>query len=531
MQGEREMIRRVLLITLIFFTVFLLIGNADADAPKSAEQEDQQCTYPAELDEILPAGSVSITEHKSQFEDIKLSYQATAGTLPVELDKNGPECRLFFISYHSQKKDKTSLPLTFVFNGGPGASSAYLHLGALGPKLVKFNEDGSMPGPPARMVDNLQTWLRFTDLVFVDPVGTGYSRCAKLKKDKTGKKAEAQAWDVKEDLTALAKFIRLYLSRYNRWLSPKYLVGESYGGFRVAALSDLLQSDFGISLNGLILVSPALQFELLEGNDYNLLPWVVTLPSYAATARYHGKASGKLDDNNNFRESLAEVEDFAVQEYLPALASSNTTELDSRLSDFIGVPEQQIAQLNSRISPRRFAKELLRKSKLLVSVYDGSFTSIDPEPAYPFASGKDPFLVQINTLLAAATNNYIREQLKFETDIPYEILNSEVSYHWNWRSGLDSAQGFAGVAENLKKCMSTNKELKVLIAHGVFDLVTPYFGSVIVTRQMSLDAVVAPNLSLKTYNGGHMFYSNDTARKTFFEDVEQFYTSDTIRTK
>jgi carboxypeptidase C (cathepsin A) len=521
------MIHRLFSITLIFFAVFLLIGKADAYTPKSAEPEEQQCTSPDELDEMLPADSVSTTEHRLHFKDLELSYQATAGTLPVKLDKDGPECRLFFISYHSQKKDKTSSPLTFVFNGGPGASSAYLHLGALGPKLVKFNEDGSMPGPPARMVDNLQTWLRFTDLVFVDPVGTGYSRCAKLKEDKTGKKAEAQAWDVKEDLTALAKFIRLYLSRYNRWLSPKYLVGESYGGFRVAALSDLLQSDFGIALNGLILVSPALQFELLQGNDYSLLPWMVTLPSYAATARFHGKTSVGLGNDTEFRKSLADVENFAVQEYLPALASSDITALDSRLGNFIGLQEQQIAQLNSRISPRRFAKELLRKSKLLVSVYDGSFSSIDPEPAYPFAPGKDPLLIQINTLLAAAFNSYIREQLKFETDIPYEILNSEVSHRWNWRSGLDSAQGFAGVAENLKDSMSTNKELRVLIAHGVFDLVTPYFGSVIVTRQMSLDPAITSNLSLKIYKGGHMFYSNDTARKTFFEDAVQFYTSAT----
>ena len=195
------------------------------------------------------------------------------------------------------------------------------------------------------------------------------------------------------------------------------------------------------------------------------------------------------------------------------------------------MPEQQIAQLNSRISPRRFAKELLRKSKLLVSVYDGSFTSIDPQPESPFTPGKDPLLAQINTLLAAATNSYIREQLKFETDIPYEILNLEVSHRWNWRSGLDSSQGFAGVAENLKNSMSTNKELKVLIAHGVFDLVTPYFGSVIVTRQMSLNSIIAPNLSLKTYNGGHMFYTKDKARNTFFDDVKQFYTSTAIQTK
>ena len=522
-----EQNHRFVAILLLFSILFLLAPRVGAEAAKSDEKEKQTCSESPDLEEILPADQLSVTDHMLQSGDIKLPYQATAGTLPVKLDRDGTECRIFFISYHSQTKKQSTRPLTFVFNGGPGASSAYLHLGVLGPERVIFNEDGSMPPPPARLGDNRETWLRFTDLVFVDPPGTGYSRCQKIEDSKKQPKSEAQAWDVKEDLAALSKFIRLYLTRYNRWLSPRYLVGESYGGFRVAALSDFLQTDYEISLNGVILVSPALEFELLYGNELNLLPWVVSLPSYAATARHHGRAAGPPATGMNTRQALEEVEQFAVREFLPALAAADTEPLNSRIAELIGLPAWQVAQHNARISRQLFAKELLRDEGLLVSVYDGSITSIDPDPSSPWSRRPDTLLVQLNTLLAATFNSFIREQLKFETDIPYEILNSDVSKSWNWRSGMDAQQGFAGVAENLKNSMSVNKDLKVLIAHGFYDLVTPYFGSVIVTRQMQLNQAIAANLSLEVYEGGHMFYTNDVSRKRFFEDAERFYTTPT----
>jgi len=518
--------RAISLLVFLLFAAFFLATNAGAatDAAKPKEKVEKPCPASVDLEEMLPADTMAVTEHTLHSKDFELPYQATAGTLPVKLVKDGPECRIFFISYHSRHKGQTSMPITFVFNGGPGASSAYLHLGALGPKRVVFHEDGSLPGPPAQLVDNMQTWLRFTDLVFVDPAGTGYSRCRQIDGNKAGKGAEAQAWGVREDLAALAKFIRLYLTRYDRWLSPKYLVGESYGGFRVAALSDLLRTDYDISLNGIVLVSPVLEYELLEGNEFSLLPWVVT-PSYAATARHYGKAAGELGRAPNLRQSLADVEHFAVRDFLPALAAADTKALNDRLSELIGLPAPRLAQLNARVSPHLFAKELLRDAGRLVSIYDGSITAIDPDPASPFPPGKDPLLVQLNTLLAAAFNSYVRDQLKFETDIPYNILNWKVSGRWNWRSGLDREQGFSGVAGNLKDSMSGNKALKVLIAHGVFDLITPYFGSEIVTRQMALDPAIAPNLSLKVYEGGHTFYTNAASRRQFFEDAKQFYTT------
>jgi len=500
----------------------LLAASTWAAVPGSAAKEKQNCSG-ASSEGTLPAECRVVTENVLQTKAFKLPYKATAGTLPVKLDEDGAECRIFYTSYQAEGESRTPRPLTFVFNGGPGASSAYLHLGALGPKRVVLREDGSMPGPPVEMTENPQTWLRFTDLVFVDPPGTGYSQCSPGGREKDQKKVDAQVWDVQEDLTALARFINLYLTRNNRWLSPRFLVGESYGGFRVAALSELLQTDYDISLNGIILVSPALEFELLLGNEFSLLPWVARLPSYAATARQQGKAAGGPVVGTNARQSLAEVERFAVREYLPALAAADTAPLQSRLASLLGLSEQRIAQLNARISPNVFVKELLQERGRMVSAYDGSIAVIDPDPSWPFAPAKDPLLVQFNSLLGSALNSYVRTQLHFETDIPYKIMNWKVSSHWNWRSGLDSSQGYAGVAENLKSSMSLDENLKVFIVHGVFDLVTPYFGSVLVIGQMQLDPAVASNLKLKVYDGGHMFYTNERARQRFFEDSELFF--------
>jgi len=519
----RERIVRTLVVLSVLFV--FQTGVADETICNESKEESRRKNKDINLniEKALPPEKRAETDHVLKVGELDLHYHATAGTLPIKIEA-GAECRIFFISYELQRD--ASRPLTFVFNGGPGASSAYLHLAALGPRRVIFNKDGGMPGPPSRLAKNIHTWLRFTDLVFVDPIGTGYSRCVSAQGDGKKEKGEAETgvWGVQEDLTSLAKFIRLYLTRSSRWLSPKFLVGESYGGFRVAALSDLLTSDYGVSPNGIILVSPALEFGHLMRDEYRLLPWVVTLPSYAATAAYHKKAE-KTSGIRDLRASLQEIEDFAVRALLPALAETHISEINATIAGYIGLPESLVERLNGRISPMLFAKELLRGDSRLISMYDGSWTVIDPVPASPFPPKDDPLLVSINTLLTAGLNSYMREHLKFETDIPYMVLNKDISKKWNWKSGLISGQGFAGVTENLKNSMSTNKALKVFIAHGVFDLVTPYFGSVILTKQMSLNSAVASNLSLKVYEGGHMFYTHMEGRIEFFEDARHFFKS------
>jgi len=474
--------------------------------------------------EVLPPDKMSETRHVLRFEDTQIRYGAVAGTLPVQVRKEGPECRMFFISYAIEAANPASRPLTFVFNGGPGASSAYLHLAAIGPKSVVFGLGGAIPDPPPRMAENVYTWLRFTDLVFVDPVGTGYSRCMPVEKQEANKEAETEAWGVEEDFTAVAKFIRLYLTRKGRWMSPKFLAGESYGGFRVAGLSEMLQSDYGIGVNGMVLISPALEFGVLDNGQYGLLPWMARVPSYAAAARRHGKAQGELPEEN-LRKGLKGVEHFAVNTLLPALADVVPDAISAQLADYIGVGEPWVRRVHARVPLFLYVKRLLSPSHRLISVYDGSWTAIDPDPASPFPSGEDPLLVRINLLLTPAFNTYIREDLGFETDFPYKILNKAVSQKWNWDSGLKSGQGFVGAAEDLKASMSVNENLKVLIAHGVFDLVTPYFGSVVIVRQMGLDPAIGPNLNLRIYPGGHMFYTHQKARAAFFEDVRQFFTA------
>jgi carboxypeptidase C (cathepsin A) len=513
---------------LIFLTLLVVLIIPESKA-ENIILEEKPCKIAKEkgynLGNALPPDEWSKTERILKIGDAELRYSAIAGVLPVKVDRKDPDCRIFFISYNLQDSEDSQRPLAFVFNGGPGASSAYLHLAALGPKgiLLDVNGKGSFPVPPGRLIDNMHTWLQFTDLVFIDPVGTGYSRCFPSECEPEKENAETRAWGVCEDLTSLAKFIRLFLTRTNRWLSPKFIVGESYGGFRVAALSDLLQSDYGIALNGVILISPALEFGLLRGDEYSLLPWAVTIPSYAATARFHGKAQGIISGKEKPRAVLQEIERFALKELLPGLAMGNTEALHDKLSSSIGLPEDRVARFQSRIPAFLFVKELLQESGRLISLYDGSFTAIDPEPTSPLPPRQDPLLIHLNTLLTAGMNSYVRQELKFETDISYEILNKEVSEKWNWKSGLEWGQGYVGVAKNLKHSMSINKDLKAFIAHGVFDLVTPYFGSLVVTKQMSLDPAIASNLTLKVYEGGHMFYTNATSRKMFFQEAKQFF--------
>jgi len=513
-------------LAMILLTIFVVASIPESNAQnKIPEKKPRKEAKDREvnLKNVLPLNEWSKTKHVLKSGDLELRYSANTGVLPVNIGNGDPECRIFFINYDVEDKKKVSRPLVFVFNGGPGASSAYLHLAALGPKRIMLNESGSFPAPPGGLIDNIHTWLRFTDLVFIDPVGTGYSRCLPSKCSPEKNDAEAKVWGVREDLTSLAKFIRLYLTRTNRWLSPKFIAGESYGGFRVGALSDLLQSEYGIALNGVVMVSPALEFGLLRGGDYSLLPWIVNIPSYNATARYHGMAEGGISGKENLRTALKEVESFALNELLPALAIGNTGALHGRLSVYIGLSADQVARMKARIPCSLYAKTLLRDAGRLISLYDGSFSAIDPDPSSPLPAKEDPLLIQMNTLLTAGMNSYVREQLKFETDISYEVLNKEVSQKWNWKSGLKWEQGFVGVAESLKSSMSMNKDLKAFIAHGVFDLVTPYFSSVVVTSQMSLDPAIAANLTMKVYEGGHMFYIHGPSREVFFEDAKRFF--------
>ncbi len=480
-----------------------------------------------------PSDTLSTTRHSLDIDGRRIDYTATAERLALPRDgAAGPEARIFYIAYVADPPEAgppaVERPVTFVFNGGPGAASAFLNLGALGPRLVAFNEDGTVPPPPARLADNPQSWLAFTDLVFIDPVGTGFSRAT------GGDNPNAPFWGVRQDLESVSRFIRLYLTRTGRWLSPVFLAGESYGGFRSAALAEQLQTRYGVGVNGAILVSPVIEFSLIDLDTLSVLPWMAVLPSYAAAAIHHDRATAlpdgtSPDGTGSLAAALAPVEAFARTGYLTGLARG--AEMDGaereRFNEFLaqvtGLPPALIRRHNGRIPRDVFMRELLRDQTRVLGAYDASIAAIDPDPGSARFQGADPTLEGLFAPYTSAFNAYVRDELRFETDLPFFLLNYEVNRNWDWRSGIEGRQGFVGTAEDLESAMTLSPQLRVLIAHGYYDLVTPYFASAYVVDQLHLHETLRPNLTLRVYRGGHMFYTQREAREAFFRDARAFY--------
>jgi carboxypeptidase C (cathepsin A) len=524
-------LRFLWIVVIIWFC--LLQVTIVMSAPEKAEVQSKLLGEAGMLD----ASNRSVTSHTFKAGEAKFDYTATAASITTYDKQSKPIGQIFYIAYKVEQQGGRPRPLTFVFNGGPGAASAYLHLGALGPQRVVFNADGTVPPMPARIVDNSKSWLVFTDLVFVDPVGTGYSHEVKhggnsQKNDKEERKSghsgdvpsRSKVWGVKEDTASLSRFIRAYLTEENRWLSPIYLVGESYGGFRVARLSRQLQSDFGIAPSGLILISPVLDFSFIWDNERSLWPWVSLLPSYAAIAAIHKRSNQTNYQANDPRSSLAEVERAALSSYLGGLAAGTLKQdwLD-QTSRLIGLEKDTLLRGVGRVTPARFAKALLADQHRVLSLYDGSITLIDPEPAEPLLASRDFYLDRVNAPMTAAFNSYVRDRLDFKTSIPFVLLNEEVYESWNWRSGIRGQQGFVEAVSDLKQAMNLNPDMQVQIVHGIFDLVTPYYASEILIKQMALDPLIHNNIQLKVYHGGHMPYLHQGALDAMFEDVVRFY--------
>lgn len=485
---------------------------------KEASEGDTAADPEASTQEPL-----STTRHRIDVQGEALSYTATAGRLPLRLD-GVHKANVFFVSY---RRDDSAIalaerPITFVFNGGPGAASAYLHLGALGPHRLVVGEDGVIPPAPARLTDNDETWLTFTDLVFVDPVGTGYSRRANGSSG-----ARSPFWETREDLRSLAEFIRLYLTLNNRRLSPVFLAGESYGGFRVARLADTLTTEVGVGLNGVVLISPVLEFSLMYGDSYSLLPWVLLLPAYAATALAHDRADFGAG-SEDLGERLEPVESFALNQYLRGLAEGDRlggearTALYQRIARYTGLPADLVARHRGRVPREVFARHVLANESRTVSLYDGAIAGIDPRPESGWRMGHDPVLQGLTAPLSSTLVAYLRDHLGYQSDLAYELLNPSVFQGWQWRRN-DRSQGYLGAADELKAAMSLNRHLKAWIVHGYHDLVTSYFASQYVVDQMALDPEIRANLTVATYDGGHMFYTRSEARMQFAQDAREFY--------
>jgi carboxypeptidase C (cathepsin A) len=452
-----------------------------------------------------------------------------------------PVAELFHVAYTLADQDPAQRPITFVFNGGPGAASAYLHMGALGPRRVVFNPDGSLPRPPVQITDNGESWLSFTDLVFIDPLGTGFSRTlskedekvekAENKEDKSEKpedKLDEKAkkfWAVDRDLKALGEFIQGYLSANHRWLSPVFIAGESYGGFRVAKLCRRLQQDYGVGLCGAILISPVMEFMLLEGNDYSLSGWATVIPSMAATAVYHGRVT--TGDSPRAHGDRAAA--WARQTLIPLLALGRTApEADqqrvfSELAALIGLPPEVVQRHRGRIDITVFARELLRHQQRILGLYDGSVTAIDPFPDRLENEGTDPTLEGIDRLFTGAINSHLRSTLGVNTPLTYNLLSFDVFKAWDFLPEGEYRQGFVGSVDDLRVGMALNPYLQVYITHGIYDLVTPYFSSNHLVDLMNLSPDLEANLTLRHFQGGHMFYTWDESRRLWFEEMQQFY--------
>jgi carboxypeptidase C (cathepsin A) len=464
-----------------------------------------------------------------------IDYTASANWLVLR-KKDKPAAEIFSVSYVA-KAAAADRPVTFVFNGGPGASSAYLHVGAVGPQRVAFPADGTLPQMPPRLVANEESWLAFTDLVFVDPVGTGFSRVIdpdKKKDDKSdGDKPKAEGADPKEyfgykrDLESLCEFMGRWLSGNGRWGSPIFIAGESYGGYRVGRLVRMLQESAGIGLNGAILISPALEISTLASSDYDVLAWVDLLPTMAAAAAHHGR-SRAFDAGAVLEDVLREAELFATGDYTAFLtrgASMPADERDrvlNRLADLVGLPAEMVSRAEGRITIHVFSRELLRDQRQTLGLYDATITATDPFPDRESFGGPDPTLSGISPAYTMAINRQLRSEIGVETDREYTLLSYEVNQEWT----DDARQHFfvppVGATDDFRYGMSLNPHMKAFITHGRFDLVTPYYASDRLRNLMRLDPAMAGRLTVRHFGGGHMFYAWETSRREFAAAIAAF---------
>jgi carboxypeptidase C (cathepsin A) len=443
-----------------------------------------------------------------------VTYVAETGMLPILAPTGSVRASVFYVAYtRAGRTNKAARPVTFCFNGGPGSSSVWLHLGALGPRRVRLNDDGTLPRPPFAMEDNPYSVLDTSDLVFIDPVATGFSRAAKDQKadDFFGNSA---------DLDSVGEFIRLWTTRHDRWLSPKYLCGESYGVFRAAGLADHLSARYGMYLNGLILVSGVLDFTtIFYDNPGNDVPYPLYLPSYTAAAHFHNKLPPDLQ--TNLAGALAEAREFARGEYATALHQGGALSADehqkvaAELVRLTGLKPQVIEDNHLRIDEGTFRRQLLHDQGLILGAYDARITGRDNDPASP-GPDFDPSSTAVSGPFSAAMNAYVRSELKFEDDLPYELLAGVQPWNYGSRNSYPSA------GSRLASTMNQNHYLKLLVLGGRCDLVCPVDTVRFALDHMPLDPAYRTNITYAEFDAGHMMYINLPDLKKMQTAVEDF---------
>jgi carboxypeptidase C (cathepsin A) len=471
--------------------------------------------------------------------DLSIDYAVSAKWIVLR-KKEKAAAEIFFVSYVARSDEER--PVTFVFNGGPGASSAFLHMGAVGPRRVAFPATGALPQMPPRLVPNEESWLAFTDLVFIDPVGTGFSRVIedddkdrdRVKKPGPGRGGDGDGdavgkeyFGYKRDLESLSEAMGRWLSAHGRWGSPVFIAGESYGGYRVGRLVRMLQETSGIGLSGAVLISPALEISSLSPTDYDVLGWVDLLPTMTITALHHGRCRA-FGAGTPLEAVLAEAESIASGDYAVLLTrgasmpAADRERILGRLADLIGLPADLVTRAEGRITMGTFARELLRDERKVLGLYDATLTVTDPFPDREEFAGPDPTLAGMDPVYMTAVNRHLRADIGVETDREYLLLSEEVNAAWR----NDAPEHFftppLGATDDFRYGMALNPYLKAFICHGRYDLVTPYFSSDRLRNLMRLDPDMANRVTVRHFRGGHMFYAWEESRREFSAAIAAF---------
>ncbi len=509
------------------FSLALLLSFTQLSLAQQPGQQRQQPPPPAPTQTAAPTPTPApvpdeppvVTKHEISLGERVIKYTVTTGMMPIKNGQTGEtEARMFYMAYTMDGvTDPSKRPMMFSFNGGPGSSSVWLHLGALGPKRVKMRDDGMMPAPPYQLAVNDHTWLDLADMVFIDPVGTGYSRAARPE-------LAAKFLNLNGDLDSVGEFIRMYLTRHERWASPLFLVGESYGTTRASGLSGLLV-DRGIAFNGILLISTIMNFQtarFAEGND---LPLVLILPSYTATAWYHKKLPADLQ-RKPLRQVLDEAEKWAINEYQVAiskgdrLAGAERQKIVEQMARYTGLSKAYIENNNLRIELPRFNKELLRDQRRTTGRLDSRFTGIDSRAA---GDGPefDPSMTAIRPPYTAAFNDYVRRELGYKNDATYHILGGGFTSPWS----MNAENSYADTSVALRSAFSKNPFMKLFVAYGYYDMATPYFAAEYTIDHLNLDPALKANIKTAYYEAGHMMYIDMKSLAKLKQDVATFIQS------
>lgn len=477
------------------------------------EKENKNETTPTNATEETS----SITEHKIMINGEEISYKVTTGTIVLKEEDveegEKQKASIFYIAY-TKTTDSTSRPVTFSFNGGPGSSSVWLHLGLLGPKRVLMDDQGEPAGPPFQLINNEFTLLDETDLVFIDPVSTGYSRTVPKEKPE-------QFHNVKKDIESVGEFIRIWTTRNKRWTSPKFLIGESYGTTRAAGLAGYLHQRHGMYLNGIMFVSSILNFITAKFDEGNDLPFTLFLPSYTATAWYHNKLPSDLQSDLN--KAIDEAREFALGEYTLALTKGNNLDqhqydkITTKLARLTGLSETYIKGTNLRINIHRFCKELLRNEGATIGRLDSRYKGFDRDnvgETHEF----DPSYATILGPYTATMYDYLRRDLAYETDLPYEILKS---LHVSWKFE-EYQNNYVNTAKDLRRGFQLHPGLKVIVCNGYFDLATPFLATEYTFNHVPLPAKQQENIKMTYYKAGHMMYLHNPSLEKLSKDLHTF---------